>query len=97
MDHQQEQSQNEERFKMQIEAFRPDVYVLMKLLDDTGINPMVLIKIIRQLSDIAQGLKFGEVRVTIEKGQVTFIKGEQSDRVFEPLVAPFSIFKKDTN
>lgn len=67
-------------------SVRPDLYQLLTELDRTKIQPIILTKVLRQLETIITGLQYGEVRVQIEKGQVTFIRGESSDRVYLPLV-----------
>jgi hypothetical protein len=82
-----QQTQTNEAILMDImKSVRPDVYQLLAELDRTQIQPIIITKIVRQLETIITGLQYGEVRVQIEKGQVTFIRGESSDRVYLPLV-----------
>jgi len=69
-----------------MKSIRPDVYQLLTELNRTKVQPIILTKILRHLDDIGSGLQYGEVKVQIEKGQVTFIRGEASDRVYLPLV-----------
>lgn len=69
-----------------MKGVRPDIFQLLTELNRTKIQPIILTKILRQLDDIASGLQYGEVKIQIEKGQVTFIRGESSDRVYLPLV-----------
>ena len=69
-----------------MKSIRPDVYQLLLELNQTQVQPIIVTKIVRQLHDIASGLQYGEVKIQIEKGNVTFIKGEHSDRLYLPLV-----------
>jgi hypothetical protein len=86
MQYGEQTEQNEKMFRNLLKQVRPTTYMLLEEIDQTGINVMVLIKILRQLHSIATGLKYGEVRVQIEKGEITFIKGEHSDRVYQPVI-----------
>ena len=88
---QEEQENNELLFKEMLKKIKPDLYVLMDILEETGVNPLVVWKIIRQLNNIAIGNKYGQVTVEIQKGIVMFVRGEEADRVNEEL-----IIKKDT-
>ena len=84
--YQEEQQNNELLFKEMLKKLRPDLYVLMDILDETGINPFVLWKVVRQLNNIAIGNKYGNVTIEIQKGIVLFVRGEESDRVNEELI-----------
>lgn len=69
-----------------MKSVRPDIFQLLSELNRTKIQPIILTKILRQLDDILSGLQYGEVKIQIEKGTVTFIRGEASDKVYLPLV-----------
>lgn len=81
-----ETENNMEVFKNLIKEVRPDIFVLMDIIDKTEVNPMILIKYIRQLNNIAIGNRYGSVTTQIENGVVTFIRGEESDRLNEPII-----------
>lgn len=84
MDYRQEQAQNFDHFKELVKAARPDIYVLMNLIDQFQINPAIIFKYIYHLSDV--GLHgYGKVDTHIENKVVTFIRGEKSDRINEPV------------
>lgn len=87
-DYQEQTSANEAILLDIMKSVRPDVYQLLTEINKTGIQPIILTKVLRQLHDIVAGLQYGEVRILIEKGVVTFIKGEASDRVYLPLIPP---------
>lgn len=85
-DFERETENNMEVFKNLIKEVRPDIFVLMDIIDKTEVNPMILIKYIRQLNNIAIGNRYGSVTTQIENGVVTFIRGEESDRLNEPII-----------
>lgn len=76
---------NEDSFKELLKHFRGDIFVLMDLLDETGINPYVIFQVIRHLNSINMGNKYGTVTVQIENGVVTFVRGEESTKLNEDL------------
>lgn len=84
--YEEETKQNEEKFKQMVKALRPDIWVLMDIIDQTGINPFVVWKVIYQLNNIAMSTKYGNVVVEIENGTVRFVRGQSADKVNEPLI-----------
>jgi len=58
----------------------------MDLLDETKTNPMILFKVMRHLSNIATGSKYGQVTVYIENGVATFVRGEEADKLNEKVI-----------
>jgi hypothetical protein len=82
----QQQAKNEFAFKEMLKSAKPDLYVIFDLLEQTGINYFVIIKVIRQLHNLAMGTGYGTVTIDIQKGQVLFIRGEDSDRLNEALI-----------
>ncbi len=84
-DYEEESKHNLAVFLEFLKKARPDVWVLMDLLDRTKINYYVLFQIIKVLNNIAMVNKYGTVTIQIENGIVTFVRGEESVRVSEPL------------
>ena len=84
----EQQSRNEFAFRQMLKTAKPDLYVIFDLLELTKLNWFVIVKVIRALNNIAMGNGYGTVSIEIQKGQVTFVRGEESDRVNEPLVIP---------
>ena len=80
-----EMIQNEESFKMMLKNIRPDIYVLMDLIDSTGLNAYVIFHIMKHLNNIALGTKYGSVLISVENGVVTFIRGEEATKLNEQL------------
>lgn len=86
MDYNEQLEHNEFAFRNMVKTVRPDIWVLMDLLDETGINYLILYKVLRHLNNIATGSKFGNVTVEIQNGVATFVRGEESDRLNEPVI-----------
>jgi hypothetical protein len=84
-DYTQQVIHNEESFRVLVKNLRPDIFVLMDLLDTTGINPYIIFHIIKHLNNIAMGTKYGEVVTTVEHGVVTYVSGKETTRLEESL------------
>lgn len=82
----EQQKRNEFAFKEMLKAVRPELFVIMDLMDQTNINPIVVWRVLRQLNNIALGTGYGTVTVSVENGKVTFVRGEDSDKVNEMLI-----------
>lgn len=80
-----ESDNNIKVFSEMIQRVRPDIWVLMDLLDNTGVDPFILLKIIRQINNIAIGSGYGQVVTAIEKGVVRYVRGEDVDKVELPI------------
>lgn len=88
LSYQEQTNLNEGVFNQMIKTLRPDIWVLMDILDQTGVNPFVVWKVIYQMNNIAMSTKYGKVVVEIENGTVRFVRGESADKVNEPLILP---------
>lgn len=86
LDYFEQQAKNEFAFREMLKSAKPDLYVIFDLLEQSGINYFVIIKIIRQLQNLSMGTGYGTVTIDIQKGQVLFIRGEDSDRLNESLI-----------
>lgn len=84
MDYQQQQTVNIDAFRELIKHARPEIFMIMNLLDDLNVNPSIIFKYIYHLHDVGQN-GYGSVNTQIENGIVTFIRGEKSDRLNEPI------------
>lgn len=74
-------------FRNLLKVARPDIFLYMELIDETQVNTKVLQSVIRHISNIANGTRFGKVTIEIDNGQVTFVRGEESDKLFERALA----------
>lgn len=72
---------NLEQYWDVIRRLDPELYLIKCALKETGVNPMILPRIIRSIFYMATGTKFGTIRVFMSNGVITAIKGEESDRV----------------
>ena len=88
MDYAEQVQTNEFVFKNMVKTVRPDIWLLMDLLDDTRVNYLILVKTLRHLYNIAGGSKFGTVTIEIQNGVATFVRGEESDRLNEVVILP---------
>ena len=90
-DHFVQKKLNEETFVKLMKSVRPDILILMQLLDKTNVNPIVLYKVIHHLQIIGDGTRYGDIHLIIEDGIVRFINGLQKDKLNE------SVFLQDQN
>jgi len=77
---------NIELFDKMMSEVYPELYFVKIALEETGVNPLILPKIIRSLSNLALGTGFGKVQVFMQKTVITQIKGEESINVNERAV-----------
>lgn len=87
-EYERESQANEYTFRETIRLLRPDIYVLMDILDKTKVNPLMVFQVIRSANNIAMGSNYGKVIVQIENGVVTFVHGEESKKMNEMLIRP---------
>ena len=83
--YQEEVAHNRKMVSELLRKIRPDVWVLMDLMDKTNINPMIIFKFIRQINNIILGTRWGEVMVVICDGVAKHIKGQEIDKIEEPV------------
>lgn len=81
-----ENDNNAKVFSEMVQRARPEIWVLMDLLDNTGMDPFILLKIIRQINNIGLGTGYGQVVVAIEKGIVRYVRGEDVDKIELPIL-----------
>lgn len=86
IDQPQEAAQNEDVFYTLLRKVRPDVFVLIDLIDTNRINTYVVLKILYQLLKIAAHNGFGKVNIFMEDGKVTKVDGIDSSFVNEKMI-----------
>lgn len=74
---------NLDQFYDVIRRLDPELYLIKLALQETGVNPMVLPKVVRQLGNLAFGTGYGKVQVFMQKRIITQVKGEESDEMNE--------------
>lgn len=77
----EEKVNNERIFNEMVQRVRPEIFVLMDLLDNTGVNPFILYKVVRQLNNIAIGSGWGEVRVLVNNKKAVRVSGEDTEKM----------------
>jgi hypothetical protein len=85
-DYYKQQAKNEYAFREMLKTVKPDLYVLFDILQTTGINFFVIVKILRALNNVAIGTGYGDVTINIQNGKVLFVHSNESDRVGEELI-----------
>ena len=85
MDYTKEQSENEVAFRKVLQTGKPELYGLFDLLERTKVNYNIIYKVIHALANIGNGNGYGTVTITLENGKATFVRGEESNRVNEPI------------
>jgi len=72
---------NEQLFYTLLQQVRPDLYVLVDMIDKNKIDMFIIFKILRQLLVVANGNGWGKVVVNIQNNKVTYVEGVDTDRV----------------
>lgn len=86
MDYQEQTKQNEDAFSAVLKQVRPEIHLLMQTIDDTGVNPFVVWRVIMAMSQVAEDTKYGNVVVEIEDNTVRFVRGQHNSKVNEPVI-----------
>lgn len=74
---------NEQQFLDYIAKLDPELYLIKLALVETGVNPMILPKIIRAISNLMLGSGFGEVQIVMRSKIIAQIRGAESVLVNE--------------
>lgn len=74
---------NTEQFMEQLRKFDPELYVIKVALLESGLNPLILPKLIRAIGNLAIGTGYGKVQIIMQQTVVTQILGEESSQVNE--------------
>ncbi len=77
---------NVDKFYDVVRQFDPELYLIKLALKESGVNPMVLPKIIRQIANLASGTGFGKVQIFVHSKIITQVTGEESDKVNEKAI-----------
>ena len=83
---QQEKENNERIFLEMVRQVRPEIYVLMDLIDQTGVNPFILYKVIRQLNNVAIGSGWGEVTVLVNNKRAVRVTGQDTEKMDDEVI-----------
>lgn len=64
----------------------PELYLIKVALKETGINPLIIPRIIRSLGNVAWGSGYGEIQIKMVSRVVTQIKSGESDIISEQAI-----------
>ena len=79
--YQEEKENNERIFNEMVQRVRPEIFVLMDLLDTTGVNPFIIYKTIRQLHNLAIGSGWGEVTILVNNKKAVRVSGIDTEKM----------------
>lgn len=85
-DYQEQTKQNEAAFAEMVKQIRPEIWLLMDLVDQTGVNPFVLWKVGYAMKNISGDTKYGQVVLEIENDVVRFVRSIHADKLNEPVI-----------
>jgi len=80
-----EQQSNEEQYLTMLRKIDPELYMIKVALMQTGVNPLILPRVIRMLGNLDIGSGYGEVTILMKARMVTQIKGNESDVLNMPV------------
>jgi len=72
---------NEEKYLDIIRRIDPETYLIWLALQETGVNPNLIPKVIRAVSNLHLGTGYGRIQIFMTNGQITQIKTEESDQL----------------
>lgn len=77
---------NLENYLEVVRRLDPELYLIRIALDETGVNPMIIPKIIQTISKLTSGAGYGKIQIFMQARLITQIKGEESIEVNEEAV-----------
>ena len=77
---------NLEAYMDVVRQFDPELYLIKIALHETGINPLIVPRIIRAIANVAVGSGYGEIQIKMVSRVVTQIKSGESDIVSEQAI-----------
>lgn len=80
------EANNQDKFWEMIQKIEPEFYLIRILLEETGVNPQILPKVIRGISNMALGAGYGKVVIYMRNKTVTSIETAEEDRLDQPSV-----------
>lgn len=83
MTYTEDKQNNEKQFLHMLSQADPELYLIKMALMETGVNPMILPKIIRSISNLILGSGFGEVQIIMRSKVIAQIRGAESVMVNE--------------
>lgn len=72
---------NEQQYLEMLRTLDPEMYIIKMALHETGVNAMIIPRIIRSLGNLNIGTGYGVVEILVKSKVVTQIKNNESDIV----------------
>ncbi len=76
---------NEKQYLEVLKKLDPELYIVKMALVETGVNAMILPRVIRMLGNLDIGSGYGEVTILMKSRIITQIKGNESDVLNMPV------------
>ena len=73
--------QNEQQYLELVRVLDPELYMIKMAVQDTGVNALIIPRIIRSLGNLNIGTGYGVVEILVKSKVVTQIKNNESDVV----------------
>jgi hypothetical protein len=75
-----------------VRRLEPEYYLIRLLLQETGVNPAILPKVVRGLSNLSLGAGYGKVVVYVQNKKVTNVETVETDRLDQPATVTREVF-----
>lgn len=86
-DHQKNNDENTKKFMEYLQQIDPNLFVLKKVLDETGVSYFTVFQQIRAMYNIAIGSGWGKVTTVIADGVVKYVSGDETRKIEEPVIS----------
>lgn len=86
-DQPEQEANNREVFMKALKDVDPNLWVVASLLEETKVNPRVVMKIIHHLNKIAMGAGWGSVTTVLQNGIIKYVQGAETEKIEEPIIS----------
>lgn len=76
-----QEEQNRQQFLEVLRKFDPELYLIKVALEETGLNPGIIPRIIRSIGNLAFGTGYGRIQIFMQARTVSQVKSEESDEI----------------
>ena len=74
---------NKVQFDSVLRRLNPELYLIHLSLVETGVNPLILPKIVRAIGNLSYGSGYGKLQIFMQARIITQVKGEESVEINE--------------
>jgi hypothetical protein len=82
----EEDRANQEQLMQILRTLDPELYLIKMALRETGLNPMLVPKIIQTIANLSFGSGYGKVQIFMQARIVTAVKGEEAHELNLPAI-----------